>query len=100
LRNTADAVRVSTIGLVLLRQSPGTAKNTTFITLEDETGQLNLIVWADTAQKYRRPFLEAQLLEVRGTLQHHSNVMHVVVHEMVDRSAWLGALRVNSRDFR
>jgi error-prone DNA polymerase len=100
LRDTANAARVGTIGLVLLRQSPGTAKNTTFITLEDETGQLNLIVWAGTAQKYRRPFLEAQLLEIHGTLQHHSDVMHVVVEQMVDRSAWLGALRVNSRDFR
>jgi error-prone DNA polymerase len=100
LRNTANATQVSTIGLVLLRQSPGTAKNTTFMTLEDETGQLNLIVWAGTAQKYRRPFLEAQLLEVHGTLQHHSNVMHVVVEEMLDRSAWLGTLRVDSRDFR
>jgi error-prone DNA polymerase len=100
LRDTANGARVGTIGLVLLRQSPGTAKNTTFITLEDETGQLNLIVWAGTAQKYRRPFLEAQLLEIHGTLQHHSDVMHVVVEQMVDRSAWLGALRVNSRDFR
>jgi error-prone DNA polymerase len=100
LRNSPDAMRVRTAGLVLIRQSPGTAKNTTFITLEDETGQMNLIVWAGTAQKYRRPFLESQLLEVRGTLQHHSKVMHVVVEEMIDRSAWLGALRVNARDFR
>ena len=100
LRNSANAARVRTAGLVLLRQSPGTAKNTTFITLEDETGQMNLIVWAGTAQKYRRPFLESHLLEVSGTLQHHSDVMHVVVEEMVDRSEWLGALRVNARDFR
>jgi error-prone DNA polymerase len=100
LRNLANGAGVGTIGLVLLRQSPGTAKNTTFITLEDETGQLNLIVWAGTAQKYRRPFLEAQLLEIHGTLQHHSDVMHVVVEQMVDRTTWLGALRVNSRDFR
>ena len=99
LRKTADATKVRTAGLVLVRQSPGTAKNTTFITLEDETGQINLIVWAGTAEQYRRPFLEARLLEVRGTLQHHSDVMHVVAEEMIDRTAWLGALRVDARNF-
>jgi error-prone DNA polymerase len=100
LRNSPNDMRVRTAGLVLIRQSPGTARNTTFITLEDETGQMNLIVWGATAQKYRRPFLESQLLEVGGKLQHHSNVMHVVVEEMIDRSEWLGALRVSARDFR
>ncbi len=100
LRKTANATAVRAAGIVLVRQSPGTANNTTFITLEDETGQVNLIIWASVAQQYRRPFLEANLLEVHGTLQQHSNVMHVVVEGMTDRSAWLGALRVNARDFR
>lgn len=82
-----------------MRQSPATAHNTTFVTIEDETGHVNLIVWSSVAQKFRQPFLQAHLLEVRGQLQHASGVTHVVVEEMVDRSGWLGTLQVSSRDF-
>jgi error-prone DNA polymerase len=92
--------QVRTAGIVLSRQSPGTAKNTTFITLEDETGQINLIVWSNVAQRYRQPFLSSQLLEVAGRLQHQSGVMHVVVESMIDRSDWLPALQVKARDFQ
>lgn len=94
-----NGTRVRTAGIVLIRQSPGTAHNTTFITIEDETGHVNLIVWSSVAQRFRLPFLRAHLLEVRGQLQHASGVTHVVVEEMVDRSGWLGALQVPSRDF-
>ncbi|MGH8239599.1 MAG: error-prone DNA polymerase, partial [Steroidobacteraceae bacterium] len=87
--------RVRTAGIVLMRQSPGTAHNTTFVTIEDETGHVNLIVWGSVAQKFRQPFLQAHLLEVRGQLQHASGVTHVVVEEMIDRSRWLGTLQVS-----
>lgn len=90
---------VRTAGLVLGRQSPQTAKDTTFITLEDETGQINLIVWSNVAQRYRQPFLSAYLLEVTGRLQHQSGVMHVVVESMIDRSNWVGDLQIKARNF-
>jgi hypothetical protein len=88
---------VRTAGLVLVRQSPGTAHNTTFMTLEDETGVVNVIVWGSIAEKYRQPFLQAQLLEVGGRLQHEKGVMHVIAEDLVDRSAWLGSLRAPAR---
>lgn len=94
-----DGARVLTAGIVLMRQSPGTAHNTTFITIEDETGHVNLIVWSSVAHQFRLAFLQAHLLEVRGQLQHASGVTHVVVEEMADRSGWLGTLQVPSRDF-
>jgi error-prone DNA polymerase len=99
LQQAVHDTQVRVAGLVLSRQSPGTAKNTTFITLEDETGQINLIVWSNVAQRYRQAFLASQLLEVTGRLQHQSGVIHVVAESMIDRSQWIGALQVRARDF-
>ncbi len=82
-----------------MRQAPATANNTTFVTLEDETGVINLIVWSSVSQKYRNPFLPAHLLEVRGKFQNEKGVMHVIVEDMVDRTRWLGALRTAVRNF-
>jgi error-prone DNA polymerase len=100
LNDLETQTHVRTAGLVLVRQSPGTAHNTTFMTLEDETGVVNVIVWGSIAEKYRQPFLQAQLLEVGGRLQHEKGVMHVIAEDLVDRSAWLGSLRAPARDFR
>lgn len=86
-------------GIVNVRQSPGTANNTTFMTLEDETGEMNVIVWSRVAQEYRTAFLSAQLLEVRGELQRENGVMHLIAKELVDRSAWLGQLQIPARNF-
>jgi error-prone DNA polymerase len=99
LSKASNDSTVRTAGLVLARQSPGTANNTTFITLEDETGQVNLIVWSSIAQRYRQTFLSSTLLEVSGQLQHQSGVMHVVVESMTDRSHWLGELQIKARNF-
>jgi error-prone DNA polymerase len=99
LKEIAHDTTVRTAGLVLARQSPQTAKDTTFMTLEDETGQINLIVWSNVAQRYRQPFLSAYLLEVTGRLQHQSGVMHVVVEAMLDRSSWVGDLQIKARNF-
>jgi error-prone DNA polymerase len=91
--------RVRCAGIVLARQSPGTAHDTTFMTLEDETGDVNVIVWSHVAVKFRVPFLQANLLEVHGKLQHQHGVTHVIAETLVDRTAWLGALRVSARNF-
>jgi error-prone DNA polymerase len=100
LKNATTDTHVRVAGLVLMRQSPGTAHNTTFITLEDETGIVNLIVWSKVAEKYRKPFLQSQLLEVGGRLQHEKGVMHVIADDLIDRTAWLGNMRAPARNFR
>ncbi len=90
---------VRTAGLVLVRQRPGSAAGVTFMTLEDETGQLNLIVWKNIGERFRRPLVEAGLLEVQGTLQREGQVLHLVARRLVDRTALAGGLNLPSRDF-
>ena len=90
-------VRVA--GIVITRQRPGSASGVTFVTLEDETGHVNLIVWERIGEIYRRPLHEARLLEARGELQREGLVTHVIVHQLVDRSVLLGDLVTRSRDF-
>ena len=99
LKNAANGSHVTSAGLVLLRQSPGTANNTTFMTIEDETGEVNVIVWSKVATKYRAPFLRSQLLEISGKIQHESGVTHLIAESMRDRTAWLGQLEVSARNF-
>jgi error-prone DNA polymerase len=86
-------------GIVLMRQRPGTASGVTFLTLEDETGQVNIIVWERVGEEYRRALLESRLLEVHGELQRQEGVMHVVARRLIDRSPLLGELITRSRDF-
>jgi len=91
--------RVHYAGLVITRQRPGSAKGTVFLTLEDESGTLNVIVWPTLVQKARSAVLHASLLEVTGELQQEDGVTHLIAQRLRDRSAWLGALAVRSRDF-
>jgi error-prone DNA polymerase len=90
---------VRTAGLVLLRQHPANANGVTFMTLEDETGQVNLIVWRQVGEAQRRPLVESRLLEVRGKVQRQGEILHVVVHRLIDRSRLLAGLALGSRDF-
>jgi error-prone DNA polymerase len=78
--------RVSVAGLVLVRQRPGTAKGVIFITLEDETGIVNIVVWPKVFEKNRRTVMTAQFLEVRGRIQREGLVIHVVADELIDLS--------------
>ncbi|HET6629402.1 MAG TPA: error-prone DNA polymerase [Woeseiaceae bacterium] len=95
---TGTPVRVA--GLVITRQRPGTASGVSFVTLEDETGYANLVVWKANADKQRNVFLNARLMGVFGELQIEGKVIHVIVRRMFDHSALLGELTVPSRDFR
>lgn len=99
LEGTAHGKPVRTAGIVLMRQRPGTASGVTFLTLEDETGQVNIIVWERIGDEYRRPLVESRLLEVHGELQRQEGVMHVVARRLIDRSPMLGELITRSRDF-
>ena len=92
--------RVTTAGLVITRQRPGSASGVTFVTMEDETGHVNLIVWKRVAEEQRAALLESRLLEVRGALQREGDVLHVIAQRLTDLSALLGELAFESRDFR
>ncbi|MGH8228919.1 MAG: OB-fold nucleic acid binding domain-containing protein, partial [Steroidobacteraceae bacterium] len=92
---------VRTAGIVLLRQHPDNAKGVTFMTLEDETGQVNLIVWKQVGEAQRRPLVESRLLEVRGKLQRQGEIVHVVAQRLIDRSELAAGFAAGwrSRDF-
>ncbi|MGB6452405.1 MAG: OB-fold nucleic acid binding domain-containing protein, partial [Steroidobacteraceae bacterium] len=90
---------VRTAGIVLVRQHPASAKGVIFMTLEDETGQVNLIVWRSVAEAQRRPLLESRLLEVSGTLQRQGEILHLVAQRLIDRSTLVAGLAAGSRDF-
>jgi error-prone DNA polymerase len=91
--------RVRTAGIVLLRQHPANAKGVTFVTIEDETGHVNLVVWERIGEAQRRPLVESRLLEVHGRLQRQGEVLHLVVSRLIDRSELLGPMVTRSRDF-
>jgi error-prone DNA polymerase len=97
-RMHGSAVRVA--GLVISRQRPATASGVTFVTLEDETGSINLVVWPSIAQAQRRELLGARLLCVIGNVQREGEVLHVVARRLEDYSGMLGGLVARSRDFR
>jgi error-prone DNA polymerase len=83
-------------GLVLVRQRPGSAKGVMFITLEDETGIANLVVWPQVFEKFRRTVMAASMMSVRGRIQREGEVVHLVAHHMADLSSELAS--VGDRD--
>ena len=99
LRHMPTKTPVHVVGLVTCRQHPGTAKGVIFVTLEDETGQINVVVWEKLSQKQRRPLLAARLLHVEGTLEREGDVIHVIAENLTDRSVLIGNLNASSRDF-
>jgi error-prone DNA polymerase len=95
-----DGTQVKTGGIVVTRQRPGSASGVIFVTLEDETGYVNLVVWSRVADRQRKALLGARLLGVAGHLQREGDVLHVVVERLEDHSALLGALSAPPRNFR
>jgi error-prone DNA polymerase len=90
---------VKTAGLVITRQRPGSAAGVIFVTLEDETGYVNLIVWNSVAVEQRAALLESRLLEVHGKLQREGDVQHVIARQLTNLSSLLGDLSVTARNF-
>jgi error-prone DNA polymerase len=86
-------------GLVTGRQRPGTVSGVTFVTLEDETGQINVVVWRDLADKQRRELLGSRLLAVYGVLERQGEVTHLIAGHLKDLTPLLGDLVTQSRDF-
>jgi error-prone DNA polymerase len=99
LAQAGNGARVRTAGLVLMRQRPATASGVTFLTLEDESGQVNVIVWESVGRAQRRALIESRLLEVHGELQQQDGVTHLIARRLIDRSPLLGGLLARSRDF-
>ncbi len=100
LRDLSGGLVVKVAGLVIGRQRPGTATGVTFVTLEDETGCVNLVVWRKIAEEQRNALLNARLMGVVGELQAESDVIHVIARRLIDLTDLLGGLTVRSRDFR
>jgi error-prone DNA polymerase len=95
-----DKSLVKVAGCVVGRQAPGTAGGITFITLEDHTGNINIVVWQATARSQKQAFLKSTLLEVHGVLERSSDdVIHVIAGKLIDHSHQIPLLTLLSRDF-
>jgi len=90
---------VHAAGIVTQRQRPGTASGVIFVTLEDEHGVVNVVVWPHLAARQRKALLGARLLSVRGRWEHVDGVQHLIAAQLRDMSDWLGDLVTPSRDF-
>jgi len=90
--------RVTVAGLVLVRQRPGTAKGVIFMTLEDEAGVANVIVWPKAFERLRAIVIGARFVAVTGRLQNEAGVIHVIAERMGDFTPMLGQLSVEARD--
>ncbi|EPJ84800.1 error-prone DNA polymerase [Pseudomonas sp. CFII64] len=91
---------ISVAGLVVGRQRPGTASGVTFVTLEDEFGMINVVVWLDLAQRQRKVLVGSRLMQVFGRLESQKGVRHVIAQRLFDLTPLLAGLDVRSRDFK
>jgi error-prone DNA polymerase len=94
--NARDGKWLTTAGLVLVRQKPGSAKGVSFITIEDETGVANLVIWPSLYERQRRIILAAGMIAVQGRIQREGDVVHLVANQLTDLSAELAG--VGDRD--
>lgn len=99
LREQRHGRGVHAAGIVTQRQRPATAGGTIFVTLEDEHGMVNVVVWQDVALRSRKALLGARLLAVRGRWEQVDGVQHLIARELQDLSHLLGDLQTSSRDF-
>ena len=100
LRDTPDGQQVRTVGIVTVRQQPETAKGTIFVSLEDEHGSTQVVVWKRVREAQRQVLLGSRLLAVRGRWQREGDVCNLIADKLADLSHLLGRLATESRDFR
>ena len=91
---------VNVLGLVISRQRPQTATGVVFVTIEDETGFINLIIWPNLIRSFKQVMLSARILGVKGKVQKEGIVVHIIVEALFDHSNLLPSLDIPSRDFR
>jgi error-prone DNA polymerase len=99
LHRLTDGSPARAAGIITCRQRPGTASGVMFMTLEDETGCINVVVWRQLLERQRRELLHSSLLGVEGLVQKEGRVVHLIAHRVTDHSALLGRLITTSRDF-
>ncbi|MFW5926859.1 MAG: OB-fold nucleic acid binding domain-containing protein [Wenzhouxiangella sp.] len=99
LPDIPDGSRMEAAGLVTHRQRPGTASGVIFLSLEDETGIVNVIVWPKLIERYRREVLEGRILRIAGTLQNANGTQHLVARVIHCEDGRLAGLAARSRDF-
>ena len=99
INETTNGRWVKVAGLVLIRQRPGTASGIVFITLEDETGIVNLIVRPNIYDKFRPAARHAALLQCDGYLERQGQVVHIMAKRLFDRSELIRGYEISSRDF-
>jgi error-prone DNA polymerase len=92
LKAMRDGARVSVAGVVLVRQRPGSAQGVVFMTIEDETGVANSVIWPNVLELERKVVMGARLVVVHGRIQRHEDIIHVVAARLDDRSDWLSLL--------
>ena len=92
LNEPPRGARITVAGLVLVRQRPGTARGVTFLTLEDETGVANVVIWREVFRRFRRAVVAGRLLRITGRLQRDSEVVHIVAELIEDISPMLDEL--------
>ncbi|MEL7291924.1 MAG: error-prone DNA polymerase [Pseudomonadota bacterium] len=99
LSKLGDKALVTVTGIVTGKQSPGTEAGVTFFTLEDDTGNINVVVWKATARAQKEAYLTAKILQVKGILEKEGEVQHVIAGRLIDISDKLHGLTSKSRDF-
>jgi error-prone DNA polymerase len=99
LQALPNGARAHAAGIVTCRQRPSTSRGVVFVTLEDETGYLNVVVWNRLVEAQRRELLGSKLLGVEGVMQKEGKVVHLVARRLIDHTALLGRLATASRDF-
>ena len=99
LRQLGNEQMTKIAGLVTCRQRPMTASGVTFLTLEDEAGHINVVVWPALGERLRPVLRQAMLIGVVGRVQESDGVIHVIADDLVDLTSWLGELSLSSRDF-
>jgi error-prone DNA polymerase len=99
VREMPNKSKVRSAGLVTLRQRPGTASGVTFLTLEDETGMLNVIVWRELGARQRRTLIESDLLAIDGVIENQQGVQHLIAHQLHCFDELIGDLKSSARNF-
>ncbi|NWO08480.1 MAG: error-prone DNA polymerase, partial [Alteromonadaceae bacterium] len=99
LKTLKPGLPVQVAGLVTGRQRPGPASGVTFVTLEDETGNVNVVIWLETVRRQRKPLLTARLMHVKGVLEREGDIVHVMAGKLTNLSHLINSLPVSSRDF-
>ena len=89
VRTAKNGARIAVAGVVLVRQRPGSAKGVVFMTIEDETGVANAVVWPNMLERYRKVVMTARLILIEGRIQRHEDIIHIVSERLTDCSDWL-----------